>query len=138
MQKQITGIFFDTRAELLSWVEVDANTKLLKTGAFLFINNNTSEYYVSNGTSAIRCIILQDVAGGYMQAQNPSGVGSFVMNGCTSGNYSTAIGDKNNVNGIYAFASGLGLIVNLDCGVAVGKYNSMPRDNEIFSIGNGE
>lgn len=138
LQNQITGIFFDTRAELLSWVEVDANAKLLKTGAFLFINNNTSEYYVWNGTSAIRCIILQDVVGGYMQAQNPSGVGNFVMNGCTAGNYSTAIGDKNNVNSVYAFASGLGLIVNLDCGMAVGKYNSIPRDNEIFSIGNGE
>ncbi len=103
----------------------------------MFVNNNTSFYYIWDGTNAIKFVFLSDVSGGYLPVIDPKGTGQFTMNDCVTGSYGGAFGTENTVKQIYGFASGQGLIVSADGGLAFGKYNETPDDNEVFSVGCG-
>lgn len=131
------GGFFDSESALLLWVRNTNNTKNLEVGAGLFVNNNTSFYYIWDGTNAIKFVFLSDVSGGYLHAIDPIGSGRLSMNDCVTGSYGGAFGTGNTVQQIYGFASGHGLIVRADGGMAFGKYNATPSSDEIFSVGQG-
>lgn len=131
------GGFFDSESALLLWVRNPNNTKNLEVGAGLFVNNDTSFYYIWNGTSAVKFVFLSDVTGGYLPVIDPKGTGQFTMNDCVAGSYGGAIGTANTIQQIYGFASGQGLIVSVNGGLAFGEYNETPDDDEIFSVGQG-
>lgn len=131
------GGFFSTESALLNWVKDSDNTKNLQVGSGLFVNNNTSFYYIWDGEKAIKFAFLTDITGGYLPVIDPNGTGQFIMNDCVAGSYGSAFGTGNNLQEIYGFASGEGLIVRADGGAAFGKYNEIPNSNEVFSIGKG-
>lgn len=131
------GGFFESESALLNWIKNTNNTKNLEVGAGLFVNNDTSFYYIWNGNKAIKFVFLSDVAGGYLTAINPNGTGQITMNDCTAGSYGAAFGSSNTVRKLYGIASGQGLIVVAEGGAAFGKYNSIPNDDEVLSIGCG-
>lgn len=131
------GGFFESESALLNWVKNPDNTENLQVGSGLFVNNDTSFYYIWNGNSAIKFVFLTDITGGYLPVINPHGTGQFIMNDCVAGSYGSAFGTGNNLQEIYGFASGEGLIVRADGGAAFGKYNEIPSSNEVFSIGKG-
>lgn len=122
---------------MLNWIKSTDNTKNLGVGAGLFVNNDTSFYYIWDGNKAIKFVFLSDVAGGYLTAINPNGTGQITMNDCTAGSYGAAFGMGNVIRKLYGIASGQGLVVASDGGVAFGKYNKVPDDDEVFSIGHG-
>lgn len=132
------GGFFDSESALLLWIRNTNNTKNLEIGAGLFVNNNTSFYYIWNGTSAVKFVFLSDVSGGYLPVIDPRGQGQLAMNDCAVGTYGAAFGTSNTVRDVYGFASGLGLTVIKRSGVAFGEYNELPEDDELFSLGYGE
>lgn len=131
------GGFFESESVLLDWINNEDNTKNLQIGAGLFVNNNTSLYYIWNGSTAIKFVFLSDITGGYLTAINPSGTGQITMNDCSTGSYGAAFGMANVIRELYGIASGQGLIVASDGGAAFGKYNRVPDDDEVFSIGQG-
>ena len=132
------GGFFESESALLNWIKSTDNTKNLEVGAGLFVNNDTSLYYIWDGNKAIKFVFLSDITGGYLTAINPSGTGQITMNDCTAGSYGAAFGSSNTVRKLYGLASGRGLIVVADGGAAFGKYNATPDDDEMFSIGAGQ
>ena len=131
------GGFFESELALLNWIKSTDNTKNLEVGAGLFVNNNTSLYYIWDGNKAIKFVFLSDVTGGYLAAINPRGTGQITMNDCTAGSYGAAFGSSNTIRKLYGLASGQGLIVVAEGGAAFGKYNRLPDDDEVFSIGYG-
>lgn len=131
------GGFFESESVLLDWVKNTDNTKNLEVGAGLFVNDDTSLYYIWDGNKAVKFVFLEDVIGGYLTAINPNGTGQISMNDCSVGSYGAAFGKGNIVRKLYGLASGQGLTVVYDGGAAFGKYNKVPDDDEIFSIGCG-
>ena len=132
------GGFFESESALLNWIKSVDNTKNLEVGAGLFVNNDTSLYYIWDGNKAIKFVFLSDITGGYLTAINPSGTGQITMNDCSVGSYGAAFGMGNVVRKLYGLASGRGLIVVADGGAAFGKYNATPDDDEMFSVGAGQ
>lgn len=131
------GGFFESESALLDWVKSTNNTKNLEVGASLFVNDNTSFYYIWNGNKAVKFVFLEDITGGYLTKINPNGTGQITMNDCSVGSYGAAFGKDNIVRKLYGLASGQGLAVVYDGGAAFGKYNKVPDDDEIFSVGCG-
>lgn len=132
------GGFFESESALLNWIKSVDNTKNLEVGAGLFVNNDTSLYYIWDGNKAIKFVFLSDITGGYLTAINPSGTGQITMNDCSVGSYGAAFGMGNVVRKLHGLASGRGLIVVADGGAAFGKYNATPDDDEMFSVGAGQ
>lgn len=131
------GGFFESESDLLDWLKNADNTKNLEVGAGLFVNNDTSFYYIWNGNEVVKFMFLEDVTGGYLTVINPNGTGQITMNDCSVGSYGAAFGKDNTVRKLYGLASGQGLTVVYDGGAAFGKYNKAPEDDEIFSVGCG-
>lgn len=131
------GYFFDTETDLLDWVKIQSNQDKLGVGVCLYVKGNPQLFYTWNGTDAIKTEILASIAGGYMQAQNPTGSGYMRMNNNQVGSSAASFGQDNMSAGVYSFTAGHGVKVNGETAAAFGAYNATPKSDEIFSIGAG-
>lgn len=131
------GYYFDSEFDLLAWLRNTSNTALLGVGVCLYITGNTSIHYIWNGTSADRVVMISDVVGGYMTAQNPTGTGYITMNNNQVASDSAAFGRDNVAQDLYSFVSGHGIETSNEAQAAVGRYNALSKDDEIFTVGYG-
>jgi hypothetical protein len=131
------GYFFSSISAMNTWIANDDNKRLLGVGVCLYITGNTSLFFVWNGTQAIRVNILDDIAGGYLRATNPTGTGYFKMNNNVISSGAAAFGFDNIAGGLYSFVAGHGVSANNEAQSVVGKYNATPKSDEMFSVGAG-
>ena len=131
------GYFFSSISAMNTWIANDDNKRLLGVGVCLYITGNTSLFFVWNGTQAIRVNILDDIAGGYLPATNPTGTGYFKMNNNVISSGAAAFGFDNIAGGLYSFVAGHGVSANNEAQSVVGKYNATPKSDEMFSVGAG-
>lgn len=131
------GYFFSSISAMNTWLANEDNKKLLGVGVCLYIHGNTSLFFVWNGSQAIQVNILDDIAGGYLPATNPTGTGYFKMNNNEISSGAAAFGFDNIAGGLYSFVAGHGVNANNEAQAVVGKYNATPKSDEMFSVGAG-
>lgn len=93
LQKKDIGRFFSSEEALLSYIGGSASE--LTTGEELYVSDNTEFVYVWDGSVALKYLFSQEITESYLSANNPSGTGSFTMNGCQVGTYGIASGVNN-------------------------------------------